>query len=299
MGTEPQAFLLETDRPEEVVAVRHALTAAGIPYQTGLKAESPPWVIFFVPYLRLHAAQQIATGLVSSPLEPDASAFDDDGNADDDESGRPIPAALQQFPWGPLQAVAALAMGHLALVFGSALWQRSGFDLLARGGIVHEATRTEPWRLLTSLFIHVDPAHVMWNAVSMMVFAVPLIGYLGYARTAGIYTAAGLGGALTAWVLSNPGSTIVGSSGAVAGLFGAWIVWTLRQAPRGGLGWRARIRTLGIALLVLPSLITPTTANGDPISVSSHLGGLITGMLIGAVLSGSLIRRTAPPLRPL
>ena len=84
---------------------------------------------------------------------------------------------------------------------------------------------------------------------------------------------------------------IVGSSGAVAGLFGAWVVLTLRAARHATLGWRARVRTLGIALLFLPSLINPSTSDGRPVSVSSHMGGLLTGMTVGALLSNRMLRR--------
>jgi membrane associated rhomboid family serine protease len=124
----------------------------------------------------------------------------------------------------------------------------------------------------------------------MLVFAVPLLSSLGYLRSGSIYLASGLGGGLAAVSFSDPGSLIIGSSGAVAGLFGAWIVLRLRQSRHEPLGRRARFRALGIALLVLPSLITPTTAAGQPVSVSAHLGGLVTGMLIGALLSLGMAR---------
>ena len=84
---------------------------------------------------------------------------------------------------------------------------------------------------------------------------------------------------------------IIGSSGAVAGLFGAWVVVTFRWARREALERRARIRTMGIALLFLPSLLNPVTSSGQPISVSSHLGGLATGMVVGALLSSRMAPR--------
>ena len=74
----------------------------------------------------------------------------------------------------------------------------------------------------------------------------------------------------------------------MAGLFGAWVVLTLRRPPVDALP-PAIFRTLGIALLVLPSLIKPVTPSGQSISVSSHMGGLATGMLIGAILSIGMI----------
>jgi hypothetical protein len=46
-------------------------------------------------------------------------------------------------------------------------------------------------------------------------------------------------------------------------------------------------------MLVLPSLLTPISATGQAVSVSSHLGGLATGMAIGASISLGLLRRWA------
>ena len=53
-----------------------------------------------------------------------------------------------------------------------------------------------------------------------MRFAVPLITTFGATRTGLIYLAAGLGGGAAASLFGVVGSTTVGSSGAVAGLFG-------------------------------------------------------------------------------
>jgi membrane associated rhomboid family serine protease len=149
----------------------------------------------------------------------------------------------------------------------------------------------EPWRLVTSLFLHVDPAHVFWNGASMMVFAVPLLTDLRLGRTALIYFASGIGGGITALQFARAGTLIAGSSGAVAGLFGAWVVLTLSRTRLEPLSRRARIRTIGIAMLFLPSLLSPITSTGHSVSVSSHLGGLATGMAIGALISTGLLRR--------
>jgi membrane associated rhomboid family serine protease len=197
---------------------------------------------------------------------------------------------LARFPSAEVQTVALLILLHLALAFWSGGPLPPGRELLIQGGLLRGATLEQPWRLLTSLFLHSGPAHVLWNGLSTLVFAVPLLGSLGLARTGSVYLLSGVGGGLAALQFAAPGTLIVGSSGAVAGLFGAWVVLTLRRARRAPLGGRERIRAMGIALLVLPTLVRPVTSAGEPISVSSHLGGLVTGMLIGAFLSAGLAR---------
>jgi membrane associated rhomboid family serine protease len=133
--------------------------------------------------------------------------------------------------------------------------------------------------------------HAFWNGVSTLVFAVPLITYLGPFRAGLIYFGAGVGGGIAALASAPSGTLIVGSSGAVAGLFGAWVVLRLRSARYAEITWRARVRAAGIGFLVLPALLNPMTPAGQPISVSSHLGGLITGMLVGALISRGLLPR--------
>jgi rhomboid protease GluP len=168
-----------------------------------------------------------------------------------------------------------------------------GRELLLRGGLLHEAVRSEPWRLVTSLFLHSGPSHVLWNGLALLVFAVPLLERLGLVRCAAIYLCSGIGGGLTAAWFADAGTLIIGSSGAVAGLFGAWVVIRLRLSRSSTLTGRERIRTLGIAMLVLPSLVQPVTSDGRSVSVSSHLGGMLTGMAIGVVLC-ALMRSLSP-----
>ena len=207
----------------------------------------------------------------------------------DDEQRRPN--SLPPFPVGPVWTAGSLILLHFALV----IWRIENFPdgewLLREGGLLAGSTAREPWRLITSLFLHVDLRHAFWNGVSTMVFAVPLITYLGQFRTALIYFGAGIGGGIAALSVAPVGTLIVGSSGAVAGLFGAWVAVRFRSARYAGISWRARVRAAGIGMLVLPALLNPMTPTGQPISVSSHLGGLITGMLVGAVISGGLLPR--------
>ena len=205
---------------------------------------------------------------------------------DDDE-------APARFPRRQVATVAALIGIHLAIV----LWIEAGsvWGLIEWGALRKGSTLLQPWRLVTSLVLHSDVAHVLWNGLSMAVFAVPLMTWVGFRRTAVVYLAAGLGGAIASVSLADYGTFILGSSGAVSGLFGAWVVLALDRARESDLPGRARIRTAGVALLVLPSLINPTTADGQPISVSSHLAGAATGMVVGVLLSRGWLRGESPP----
>jgi len=219
--------------------------------------------------------------------------YDDEDDSTDVEDPR-----LYAFPWKEIQIVAALITLHLGLVFVAIGPLSQASQLFRQGGLDTESTADQPWRLLTSLFLHADPPHALWNGLAMLVFAVPLLLRLGPLRSGLIYLVAGIGGGLTALHFSESGTVIIGSSGAVAGLFGAWVVVTLRTAGHRLLSWRSRVRTLGVAFLFLPSLLNPTTSAGQPVSVSSHLGGLATGMLVGAVLSFRMRLRSRGEAQP-
>jgi len=271
MSAERYTFLVEATRPEIVATVTDALEEAGIPFHSGLLAGKRPSVIFTVPEEVLEQARTAV-----------AEALD--------ERERSTPA---RFPARPVLVVGLVILFHFLVVFWMMGSEDEGRWLIGRGALLAGRTAVEPWRLVTSLFLHSDPLHAFWNGASMLAFAVPLLTQLGYARTALVYFASGIGGGITALQFARAGTLIVGSSGAIAGLFGAWLVLTLGRIHLEPLRARARIRTLGIAMLVIPSLLSPITSTGHPVSVSSHIGGLVTGAVIGASISFGLLRRGA------
>jgi membrane associated rhomboid family serine protease len=253
---EPHAIVLATENVDEVQAVRGWLDAAGVPYGSGVLPGPPPRVVVTVPASRLDEARAAIAA-----------------------ERREIAAAERpRFPRGPLYVSCALVLVHLALLAVTP-------QVFREGALVAGRTAREPWRLVTSLFLHTDVPHVLWNGLSMTTFAVPLLGEQGYLRTGLLYLAAGIGGAMTAVGFAPAGAMVVGSSGAVAGLFGAWVVGALARAREQPPTRHARLRALGVAMFVLPSFLGPVTSTGHPVSISSHLGGLATGMLIGAALS--------------
>lgn len=282
MTSDLYTFLLETEHPELATALRHALTGAGIPYEIRHRLGTHVSTVFNVPYSRLEQARSVVLPFQDTGL-PETTA-------DTDEGVHPPDPGPLKFPWGPVQLVILLSMFHLALVLYNAPLAFED-NLLVLGGVIKGRTAEEPWRLVTAIFLHTGFRHVFWNGVALFLFYIPLQMSLGYFRSVLIYFAAGIGGNLMALAFTEPGRITVGASGAIAGIFGAWVTMTLMRSRRQLFSWRIRIRTLGVALLVLPSLINPVTAAGQPVSVSGHMGGLITGGLIGALLSVSWWRR--------
>jgi rhomboid protease GluP len=270
----PRAFLMSADTPALAKVIEQALREAGIPFETGVQAEPAPRVVFTVREADAEAAQAVVAQFFGKgPLA------DEEGPA----AEPPEPAAAS-FPRQAVAAVASVVLAHLALVALLVGRDPEASRLVSAGGLVSGAPPRELWRLLTSLFIHADPQHALWNGLSMLVFAVPLIERAGWVRTVAVYLAGGLLGGVAALATSEPGTVTIGSSGAVAGLFGYWVASTIRRARRAPLPRRGVLLAVGIGFLVLPSLLTPTTVGGDRINVAAHLGGLAAGLLCGAAM---------------
>jgi len=277
------AFLLDTDSAEIARVVEEALRSASIPHQAGVQSTPEPKIVFAVPADRLEEARAVVRQFFGAgPLTRDEDEEEPTGRREELE---------QRFPRGPVATCLGLILLHLGFV-----WVVIGPDptparLVTVGGLVQRALSGEPWRLLTSLFVHSSTQHVLWNGLSMIAFAVPLVLAVGYTRTVSIYLVCGVAGGFAA-LFTCQGCVTVGSSGAVAGLFGAWLVRALREARHAPPTARAGMKVIGIGLLVLPSLLTPATASGTRISVASHVGGALAGVLLGLFgLSGPPPRR--------
>ena len=102
------------------------------------------------------------------------------------------------------------------------------------GDILHSWADAEQWlRLFTALFLHADWAHLLGNVVFLLIFGLPTERAMGQWRLLLLFL---LGGAIAnlAAVLSigSPDTLIIGASGAVSAVIGAY----LTMFPRARLG---------------------------------------------------------------
>ncbi len=134
-------------------------------------------------------------------------------------------------------------------------------------------TPSEPWRMITALFVHSQGSllHIMFNMFSLFIFGPLIEGMVGRARFLALYLVSGLGGSVAVLVLA-PVTPVVGASGAIFGLLGAYFVI---QRRLGGNNVQILI-VIGLNLVIgfLP---------GTNIAWQAHLGGLIAGAAVAFV----------------
>lgn len=134
-------------------------------------------------------------------------------------------------------------------------------------------TPSQPWRLVTALFVHSQGSllHILFNMFSLFIFGPLLEGAVGRARFLALYLVSGIGGSVAVLLLA-PTTPVVGASGAIFGLLGAYFVI---QRRLGGNNVQLLI-VIGLNLVIgfLP---------GTNIAWQAHLGGLIVGCAVALV----------------
>lgn len=133
----------------------------------------------------------------------------------------------------------------------------------------------EPWRMLTSGFVHdwSGPMHILFNSYAIWIFGRTLEPMLGQLRFLVLYLTSIVGGSVAVLWLSNPQVPVVGASGALFGLMGAYFI-VIRS-----LGGNASQLFILIAINFALGLFLPG------ISWEGHLGGLLTGLAIAGIYS--------------
>jgi len=131
------------------------------------------------------------------------------------------------------------------------------------------------WRLLTSIFIHIGFTHLLFNTYALYILGKYSEKIFGHGKLVMLFLVSGLSGSVLSYLMSPHLSA--GASGAIFGLLGAIVIygWNNQFLRSSGLITNLMV-ILGINLML--GMILPGLDN------YAHLGGLIGGSSLGAVL---------------
>jgi rhomboid protease GluP len=136
---------------------------------------------------------------------------------------------------------------------------------------------TNEWyRLVTVALIHDNsstiPIHLAFNMMALHSLGTPIETVLGRAKFLIIFFISLIGGSLTSAMFLGYNGYSIGASGAVFGLFGAWIV----------IGRKIGVEVKSTLVIVGLNFVLGFTIGG--VDWRAHLGGLITGAMVTRVL---------------
>ena len=134
---------------------------------------------------------------------------------------------------------------------------------------------------MTALFLHGGAVHLLFNLFALYVLGPPLERAIGSARFCACYLIAGIGSSAGVVVLALVGlinaTQLVGASGSIMGIVGAWAGFLLRHRHIP----LAKQRLSNILLIVLIQIAFDLST--PQVSMAAHMCGLFTGLLMGLI----------------
>lgn len=183
--------------------------------------------------------------------------------------------------WKSLPIVSGVLVGINILLFllctfgGNLIYNMGGLD------VWNTLFRGEYYRVVTAMFLHADTGHLFNNMILAFVVGSMLEKELGHWGYGVAYFLCGIGGNVLSLLYKlRFGITVgsIGASGAVFGLDGMLLMLVLLSGRR--LIDATPVRIIGVIFLSLYS-----SFGMESVDNAAHVGGLITGLVIGAIAS--------------
>jgi membrane associated rhomboid family serine protease len=137
----------------------------------------------------------------------------------------------------------------------------------------------EYWRLWTVTLLHGDLLHLLFNMYALWLAGPIVERWYGRARFLAFYLACAAGGSAASFVFGGD-APAVGASGAIFGLFGILLAAGRLHHP---VDRQSRALVGQIGMLILINLVFGF-ASGGSIDNAAHLGGLVSGLWLGALI---------------
>lgn len=179
-------------------------------------------------------------------------------------------------PRQPIVTYVIVALNVLAFVLEGLPLQGLGSfaqtnDFVQRFTQVNAYVPDEPYRLITATFLHEGILHIGLNMLILVLIGRQLEQILGPARYLLAYLVCGFGGSVAVYVLDSSDTYGLGASGGIFGLFAVFYLVAKRLRADAN----SILVTIGINLVL--TVLIPN------VSLWAHVGGLVTGAVVGVV----------------
>lgn len=147
-------------------------------------------------------------------------------------------------------------------------------------GVFQVLASKEYGRIIWSMFLHSDLSHLFNNMLILCFLGAMIENEVGHIRYVLFYFLSGIGGnllSLLTKMMASDWSVSIGASGAVFGLDGvllSLVLFSSRKMPT--------VTTARVLFMILYSLYSGLT--GQNIDNAAHIGGLLTGFLLGTLM---------------
>jgi membrane associated rhomboid family serine protease len=203
--------------------------------------------------------------------------------------GRHLRTASSNAPVTRILLAAILVMFVIEVVLGGGQSLFSGppprvmFDLGANFSAVSPSGHFigiaggQYWRLFTSMFLHFGLFHIAFNAYALWLFGTIVEREFGSWRFAMIYFVSGFLAGAASYAFGPPMVLAAGASGAIFGVFGAFIAYNFRRRHLAMAATNLRSAMLLIVINAFLAFAIPG------IDWRAHLGGLVGGVAVSAL----------------
>ena len=134
-----------------------------------------------------------------------------------------------------------------------------------------------PIRLISSIFLHIGIIHYLMNVWALKLLGEQTERFFGHFKTLIIFIYSGVVGNLLSLILMGDNVISAGASGAIFGLMGSILYFSLNQRTYMGEALKKEILPVILINLVLGLMLVG-------VNMYAHIGGLIGGMIITTAL---------------
>ena len=179
-------------------------------------------------------------------------------------------------PKKPIITYVLIAINVIIFLLGMILNLSDTFiNLFANYGPL--VTEGQYYRLFTSMFIHANLFHILFNMYALYLLGSQAEGFFGKGKFLVIYILSGISGSLLS-ILLNQGAVSVGASGAIFGILGALLYFGYNNRVYLG---NTLIREIVPVILINLAFGFMMTGVDNFAHIGGLIGGLTTAMAVG------------------